>query len=287
MAKKTPGHRKPKSEPSDEAPRTLFGPPPPSADAGMRDLSRLLSEQTFKDADEANAFIKNLLESTGGFLTQSEPETDLELAQEIMYEAFEERSKTKRIKLAREALELSIDCADAYLLLGAEAVKTDAETRAYFEAAVRAGERAIGPDFQSLRGQFWHVFATRPYMRARQALAFQLLDMGETAEAAEQMMGMILLNPNDNLGVRDTLYSLLLEINDKKRLVMVLKMYKGDWSASWHYSSALHLFREQRANGKANDALRQAIERNRFVPRSTQLPKSSVRFCSYLLTSST
>jgi hypothetical protein len=50
-----------------------------------------------------------------------------------------------RIKLARQALAISSDCAEAYVLL-AEAAQDVHEVRSLYEHAVQAGERAVGAE---------------------------------------------------------------------------------------------------------------------------------------------
>ena len=73
--------------------------------------------------------------------------------------------------LAREALALWPDCADAYVLL-AQAASSLEEARELLEQGVAAGERALGRSvFVEDAGDFWLIFETRPYMRARAALA--------------------------------------------------------------------------------------------------------------------
>jgi len=55
-------------------------------------------------------------------LLAGEKKTPLEEAQEIMYDAYEAGTKAKRIKLAKKALTISQDCADAYILLAEESI---------------------------------------------------------------------------------------------------------------------------------------------------------------------
>jgi hypothetical protein len=84
-----------------------------------------------------------------------------------------------RTKRARQALAISEDCADAWVLLADEASTPDAALERY-ERGVRAGAAAIGDQFDSLRGEFWGHLGTRPYMRARLGLAGVLRDLGRT-----------------------------------------------------------------------------------------------------------
>jgi hypothetical protein len=73
--------------------------------------------------------------------------------------------------LARKALALWPDRADAYVLLAQAALSVE-EARELLERVVAAGERAAGRCvFVEDAGEFWLIFETRPYMRARAALA--------------------------------------------------------------------------------------------------------------------
>ena len=92
--------------------------------------------------------------------------TPLHQAQRIVYQAFAAPDPQERIKLAKQALDLSPDCADAYVVL-AENAHNRKEAFDYYEKGVAAGERAIGPiAFQESVGRFWGLMETRPYMRA-------------------------------------------------------------------------------------------------------------------------
>ena len=96
-------------------------------------------------------------------------ETPLDRAQEVIYQAFD-ASAAEQVRLAHQALKISPDCADAYVLL-AEHAKTADEAKELYWQGVAAGERAIGGQaFAGHEGHFWGVLETRPYMRARQGL---------------------------------------------------------------------------------------------------------------------
>ena len=102
--------------------------------------------------------------------------TPLSQAQEIAYQAFGAQDQQERIRLAKRCVEISPDCADAYVVL-AENAPTRKEAFDYYEKGVAAGERAIGPDtFQDSVGHFWGLMDTRPYMRPRRARSFALGD---------------------------------------------------------------------------------------------------------------
>ncbi len=171
----------------------------------------------------------------------------------------------KRVELAKEALELSPDCADAYVLL-AEQTKSRKEALELFEKGVAAGERALGPaTFQNDVGRFWGVIETRPYMRAREGLASLLWTMGRRDEAIGHLQEMLRLNPNDNQGVRDTLVGWLLAEGSHEKLVRLLEQYDDD-SATWAYTKALVAFRQDGDTAETRKLLKLAKAANKHVP---------------------
>jgi hypothetical protein len=103
-----------------------------------------------------------------GGLVGSLEETLLSKAQDLMYKAFESHDPMEQVELAKKALELSPDCADAYVLL-AEQTQSRKEALELFEKGVAAGERALGPEtFREDLGHFWGLIETRPYMALTQ-----------------------------------------------------------------------------------------------------------------------
>lgn len=244
-----------------EAPRPTFD--PRLMEEQLSSVTRLLAEHDFDTLDEANAFLTNVL-NTGG-TPKAEPETPLEQAQQVVYDALRAKGK-QRQKLARQALSISPDCADAYVLL-AEASKDIAEARSFYEQGVQAGERALGEEaFREDVGEFWGILETRPYMRARLGLAEILWEMDERQEAIAHAKELLRLNPGDNQGVRYILANWLLAVGDDAGLEPLLAQYPDEGSAQWAYTIALHTFRQSGAGRKADKAIKKALEANPFVP---------------------
>lgn len=188
------------------------------------------------------------------------------MAQALMFEAWHTINLKKRIELARKAIGLSKNCADAYILIAQESDLCDEDKKELYEKALKAGENIIGKrNFGKLKGQFWTIPRTRPYMRSKFQLANILWEMGETEEAIKHSQEMINLNPNDNQGVRGVLINWLIFRNKCKQVESLLNDYKDDFLCSMAYSKALFLFRKGDFQ-KASKALTEAIERNKFVP---------------------
>lgn len=195
------------------------------------------------------------------------PKRPAEAAQELMYQAWEQRSPARRIALAREALAVHEGCADAYSLLAMEDARTDEEARELWERAVVAAEVALGKRaFVEDAGHFWGLLETRPYMRARHGLAQCLWHTGDRAGAIMHFKELLRLNPNDNQGVRYQLAACLLEAGEEDSIGDLLARYQDDASAVWTWSAALLAFRRTGDTAKSREALKAATEQNPNVP---------------------
>ncbi len=168
----------------------------------------------------------------------------LEEAQNLIYDAWES-SPARAIKLATQALDLSPDCTDAYLLLAELEARTTRDRIDLIRKGLEVGRRSLGKKFfQENKGHFWGILETRPFMRAMAALANILWEIGQGDEAIEKWREMLSLNPNDNQGVRYALLSCLLELKRDDEAEVLLKCYAGDASAEWAYGAALLAFRK-------------------------------------------
>lgn len=229
-------------------------------------LQRLLAQQEFGSVEEANAFVGRYMGPGAPRIPETEPQTPLEEAQSIVYRAFGEKGK-KRADLAREALRVSADCADAYVLLAEETAKGAEEACELYRQGVEAGERALGPEmFADEAGSFWGILETRPYMRARQGLARCLCLLGRREEAITHFQELLRLNPGDNQGNRHFLISLLIEESRDEDARKLLAEYPGEASASWTYSRALLAFRKEGVRRAARRGLDLAVDANPHVP---------------------
>ncbi|MHB8646158.1 MAG: hypothetical protein ACYDAR_10265 [Thermomicrobiales bacterium] len=249
-------------------PRPPVAPLPPLPDRRLMDqhlaqIGRLLEGQDFATMEEANAFLKQAL--LGSSSPVFAPRTPLEEAQELVYQALE-TSGPRRVRLAREALARSPDCADAYVLL-AEATSDPQQARRLYEEGMEAGLRALGPEpFAEDVGHFWGIVETRGYMRACQGLAAVLWALGEQEAAIGHAREMLRLNPGDNQGVRYFLAEWLLAVGEDDALARLLRAYPDEGTAAWAYTKALLTFRQKGSGAVATRALKAALRTNPYVP---------------------
>jgi tetratricopeptide (TPR) repeat protein len=242
----------------------------------MQAIGKLLEGHEFESAEEANAFLQNLVAQGG---VPFAPETPQEQAQELVYQAWEARSRNQRQRLARQALEIYPDCADAYVLLAENAARGPEEARDLYQKSVEAGVRSLGLKvFEEDAGYFWGIIETRPYMRARQGLAQVLWAQGDLEGAAEHYRDMLRLNPNDNQGVRYELLECLLSREDLQGAEELLAQYDEESSANWLFTKALVSFLRGGDTPQSRDELAAAMDANPYVSQyllgKTRLPRS-------------
>ncbi|WCT75887.1 hypothetical protein PQ455_20640 (plasmid) [Sphingomonas naphthae] len=186
----------------------------------------------------------------------------LDRAQDAAYDAWE-ASGADQASLARSALAISPLCADAYVLLAEDDAVTDLDATVLYRLGMKAGELALGEDFENLKGEFWGWLQTRPYMRARAGRAGALYRTGHVDEALGHWRALLDLNPGDNQGVRYTLALVLLDRGDDGELRRLLGAHDDDAGIATTYTRALIAFRD--GDLEAGDLLTDAIRGNRHV----------------------
>lgn len=209
-------------------------------------------------------------------MSKKKPDNEaLMKAQDLMWTAFDTASKTKRINLAKQALELSPDCADAYLMLAHESKDLDRKNKIeMLEEAVKAGKRSLtGRDFKEEIGHYWLVLETRPFMRAKCALAVELEKSGRLDEAIIHYSDLLRLNPDDNQGIRYLLVPLYVSLDKLEEAEALLEAYPQDCSPFMTYSDSLLQFKGAGDTKDSRFALSIAVESNRHVVTWLLKPK--------------
>ncbi len=231
------------------------------AERSMREITQLTEEQEFANVEEANQFLARILAEG---LPRRAPETPREQAEDLFVRASRARGR-RAVVLARQALELWPDCADAYSLLASRAPDPEAAVDLYLQA-LTAAERAMEPGIFEQVGSFWGLIETRPYMRALSGLAEALVALERLGEAAKQFKEMLRLNPNDNQGARESLVNVLIVLDRDEEAAELLGRYEEDRTASMAFPRALLQFRREGDSLEARRLLKLALKANRFVP---------------------
>ncbi len=196
-----------------------------------------------------------------------EKNTALRKAQELIDDAWEIVDPGERAKMALDALRISRDCVDAFVILAQDVAATDKQAGEFYRMGVEQGEKALGEKyFSDNAGHFWGLHETRPYMRARVGLAQCLWQEGQRDECIEHCREMLKLNPGDNQGIRYLLMPYLLEKGRDGEARELMIQYGNEPSASWSYSAVLLAFRKEGASADSNGLLDRAIKVNPHVP---------------------
>lgn len=231
------------------------------------DLSRLLENKDFKSEEDLKNFLGSI--DINKKIPDIPPKSATELAQDIIYDAWEASSRKERIKLAREALSISPDCSDAYNLLAEEEARSIEEAKEFYQKGVEAGRRALGEKmFKEDYGHFWGYVPTRPYMRSRAGLMECLWKPGSYDEAIGHAREMLKLNVSDNQGIRYILIAYLAELGRYDELEKFMKKgdYWNDCAAERVYTKALLAFVKTGDSKIAQNELKAALRLNKYVP---------------------
>lgn len=229
-------------------------------------MSRFFAEHPAGSIEEMNEVIQRKFCGKTPDEIEFTPSTALEKAQDLCYQAFDARGR-RQVQLAKRAIEICPDCADAYVILAERSCDPE-KGRELYAKAVEAGERALGEKrFQEDAGHFWGMTDTRPYMRARFGLAQCLDAMGRTEEAVGHYQALLRLNPGDNQGIRFILVPKLIQLGHDVPALKVLDEYGDSPMAASLWSRALLAFRAEGDSPAARASLRQARQANPHVTR--------------------
>jgi len=254
----------------DEDVEIASGPSPPlrlryTSERMHRAMGRLARAQKIETDEDYRQFMNSLIGQDLDAMVNSLEDDPIEEAQELAFQAMEAEGPREALALAQQALALDPDCVDALSVAAGMTARSLKEVIPKMQQAVEAGERALGEDFfEENRGHFWGITETRPYMRARVALAQLLQRIGHTDEAVRHYEGMLELNPGDNQGVRDTLLGCYLVMDDLEGAQRLLQQYKDDFSAVFIWGEVLQRFLGGEIK-KATKSLKKARERNPYV----------------------
>ena len=227
-------------------------------------VGRFLAGKDFSGLDEINEALQaEFAGRTPEERVEYPPRTPLEEAQDLCYEAFDSIGY-RRVVLARRALEISPDCADAYVLL-AEASGSLQEQVDLYAAGVEAGRRTLGETFFAEPPEHpWGRVDARPALRAMQGLAYVQAKLERGKEAIAGYQELLRINPDDNQGIRYLLLPLLI-VNGQDDTAKKLVAEYADEESLWLYARALLGFREEGDTTGSRRIVRKAIRQAPYV----------------------
>ncbi len=248
----------------DELRRRGYPLNPRVAERSTMVAARWLEQRGVTDMKEADRLLQQEFVGKRMDYSKYPGSTAEERAMDLCYDAMDSIGR-RELLLLRQAIEIFPDCAEAYLQL-ADRQSDPERSERLCRRALDAARRTLGEKYiEDNAGEFWQAHETRPYMRALDALASSLCRQDRMEEAIELYREMLRLNPNDNLGVRDTLLPMLMEYDRDAEVEELFKAYPEDGSALWCYARAIFAFRESGATQETMRLRREAVEANPMV----------------------
>lgn len=217
-----------------------------------KDIETLESEQTVKDAGVQPADKDPRFEQVSRAL-------------EALQAAASEPDQEKRRQIGKQALAISRECVEAWLLLAHEALGDAQETKRCLEEAVAAGDRLFASRRSTWQGKFWSVPQTRPYMQARTGLGQVLWDTGEREQAVAILKETLVLNPTDHQGVRYVLLKALFELGQYAEASAIVEQYEAEKTTPMLYAKLLATFAVHGDSLLARSAFIAARKQNPYV----------------------
>jgi tetratricopeptide (TPR) repeat protein len=189
-------------------------------------------------------------------------------AQECYYDALEAQTEAEALHLLTRALELDPGNTDAWLLMMSHTppLSADEEIGTLRKIVAGAEERLGKQVFTDCAGHFWGYHETRPYMRARAALADALHRAGRIESAAAEVEGMLELNPGDNQGLRYRLLAFYLAVGRMDDTRGLFARYPDEFAYNtvFAWSKVLERFLSGKPE-EALEALAVALKQNAFT----------------------
>ncbi len=240
-----------------------FEPDRRAGEKATRALDALARTQTIETREDLQRIIEEQI--TGR--TLDDLPADLSppgQAMEFCFQAYDSIGWRKR-QLARQALAIDPDCAEAYVLLG-EATPNPARALTYFEQGVAAGRRALGEDrFETDRGHFWKQNDTRPYARALRGMVAELIALGRTEESWGLCWSLLDLDRGDHLGVRHDFLLTLMEASSYEDALRLVERFPQERQPAFPYVRALLVYRRDGNTAEAWRLLIKAMRVSRMV----------------------
>ena len=135
-----------------------------------------------------------------------------------------------------------------------------------YERELNKFRKKFGEEFfEENEGYFWLIHETRPFMQLLFQQSQLLWEIGDKNRAVDQYKYMLKLNPNDNQGVRDVLFTCLLHLNRLDEAQELYLQFEDDISANWLFSK---LLLDIKSNAPAYDIImqyNQCVDRNPHV----------------------
>lgn len=207
-------------------------------------MHEYMEQFDFENEEQMEKEMKKFIQKLNNNEIEFEDEPRFQ-SDDLLEEAYNSTSKTKAIKLAKQALEIYPDNIDAECFIAEfeeNQIKKLSKMEAIIEKAIKILEKDNMFEQENI-GHFWGMIETRPYMRARNRKITILMDLGRYTEAIKECEEMLNLCENDNLGIRYTLMGLYCVLEKFEECEKLYKKF-NEYSAFMLFPMAIMYFKK-------------------------------------------
>jgi tetratricopeptide (TPR) repeat protein len=152
---------------------------------------------------------------------------DSEVAQELVYDAWDCPSPEQRFHLCQQALTAFPFSVDAYNCIGGIFLHLWKDLKKAEQAYTYSLEcgRLLWPELQSQNEIEWGFIDNRPYLRTYHGLGVVMYTQGKIKEAVQHFRYLVRVNPNDNQGARLLLFQALIDLGEYREAEAVAEKH--------------------------------------------------------------
>lgn len=241
---------------------------PRSFEKQFYQLDYLIADRDFKDKEELDKFVDEVFQNQDQWdeLVAKHKKTPEEEAQELLYDAYAKSESEDRVRLAKQALQIFPNCADAYVILGEDEASSEKEELKYYTKGVEVGRLMLDPKaVEAYPGALWTVTKMRPFLRAMSGYALTQWTLGNRQKGIETANEMLELDNEDHVGIRYMLLFHLIAAGKNNEAIRLLKRFPDEDVYAWELCKAFLMFVKQGPSAKAKRTLKNAIEMNPYI----------------------
>lgn len=239
-------------------------------------IQQMIEEKGLTTEKEINEFLKNevMNKTPEDFDFEMEDE---DLAQDLVYKAQDEDDNYEAISLLAEALTLDKKCIDAYSFLATKQIHPFL-SEYFLKKAIKIGRKKFPKEFlEENKEHLWTIHETRPFLRAMSQLAHVNYSQGYGFACAKILAKTIDICPNDNLGNRNMLFTLLLELKKFKKYNKYVALFEDDIMSSTLFSKVYYSYYKDNDLEKTLYLLKAAQQANQHIVKKLINPNIKLK----------
>ncbi|MCF7918306.1 MAG: hypothetical protein K9N06_00150 [Candidatus Cloacimonetes bacterium] len=171
----------------------------------------------------------------------------------------------KALPRSKNSKKLRIDHEVESLIREAEQCESAEEGIKLLKQAEEKGKTHIGKQFEEFIGNFWAINPTRPYMKALMAQVEFYQKWNYDISAIRIMERMLVLDPDDHLGVRNKLGILQVLNGLYEKYEKLRGIFPDEDDTLWLYTDAIYCFCRYGKSPSAKALIKKATARNKFL----------------------